>query len=468
MMIKEKCGVFGIYSHSDRQVSKKIFQGLIALQHRGQEGCGISVFNGEKIKTMKGLGLVTEVFSTNRVSKLRGNVGIGHVRYSTTGYGKIEEVQPFVEEINGKRFALAWNGTIANFYEIKRELTQVGFKFFTDTDTEVLAKLIAYQQSETGDFMNAIRESMKELDGSFSVVLINDEGELYAFRDAIGIKPLTYGLGDNYVIVASENIAIESAGGVFCGDIKPGEILRIGDNDLERRKFTNKSKHAYCMFEYIYFSRPDSIINEIPVYNARYNLGKILAKLYPVDADIIVPIPDTGNIAALGFSRESGIPISLGLIRNPYIGRTFIRPSQKLRELSVSLKLGLVRSEIQGKRVVLIDDSIVRGTTIRKVVNLLRSIGAKEIHVRITCPPIRYPCFLGIDFPTRRELIASTRTIDEIRRSIGADSLGYMTIDGLIEGIGTDKLCLACLTGNYPIRNVCLMKLEKIFGVVRK
>ncbi len=467
-MLREKCGVFGLYSSSDNNVAKRILSGLIALQHRGQEGCGISVFDGHDIRTVKGVGLVSEVFDTSIVSRIRGNIGIGHVRYSTTGRGDIKEVQPFVGEIGGSRFALAWNGTIANFMELRDRLSRLGFKFRTSTDTEVLAKLIAYYYMDREDFVDAIKESMRDLKGSYSAVLINDEGEFFAFRDPIGIKPLTYGFREDDVIVASESIAIESAGGVLEGDIDPGEILVVRDGDVYKERVRSAWKPAYCMFEYIYFSRPDSIINGISVYEVRYNLGRILARLYPVEADIVVPVPDTGNIAALGFSRESGIPISLGLIRNPYIGRTFIRPSQKLRELSVSLKLGFVKSEIRGKRVVLIDDSIVRGTTMRRVVKLLRDIGAKEVHVRITSPPIRYPCFLGIDFPTRRELIASTKTINEIKELINADSLGYMTIEGLIEGIGTKNLCLACLTGKYPIRGMPLKKLERIFEVMRK
>ncbi len=467
-MIKEKCGVFGIHSEVDKGVSKKIFHGLIALQHRGQEGSGIAIFNGMTINIKRGLGLVMEVFNEHVLSMLRGKIGIGHVRYSTTGYGKLEEVQPFIENLNGKKFALALNGTIANFYEIREELLRKGFKFSTNTDTEVLAKLIAYYYIETEDFVEAIAESMNILQGSYSVVLVNEEGELYGFRDPLGIKPLTYGTNDNEVIIASESAAIESINGLVLGDIRPGEIFRIKESNIERKLARTEKKRAYCMFEYIYFSRPDSTINGILVYNARYNLGRMLAQLYPADADIVIPVPDTGNIAALGFSRESGIPISLSLIRNPYIGRTFIRPSQKMRELSVSLKLGFVKNEIKGKRIVLIDDSIVRGTTISKVVSLLRSMGAKEVHVRITCPPIKYPCFLGIDFPTQRELIASNKTIDEIRRTIHADSLGYMTIDGLIKSIGTDELCLACLTGEYPVRGICWKKLEEVFGVMRR
>ena len=466
-MVYEKCGVIGVISKSGTNVSKLIYEGLILLQHRGQESAGIAIYRDKMIDLVKGLGLVTEAIKHDELEKISGFAGIGHVRYSTTGETSIQDAQPIVYKLDDEKyFALAFNGTIANYQEIRKILAEKGYSFKTNTDTEVLAATIADFWAEYGDLLDALKSSMKILDGAYSLVILTSDGEIYAMRDPLGFKPLVIGkVGENFV-VASESVAITGLGGEFFGDVEPGEVVKISRFGFARKVVERRDRRAHCMFEYIYFSRPDSIINGKLVYDVRFKLGEILAKLYPVEADIIVPVPDTGVIAALGYSKVSGIPIAMGLVRNPYVGRTFIKPTQKLRELSVQLKLGAVKDIVSGKRIVLIDDSIVRGTTIKWIIGLLRRAGAKEIHVRITCPPIKYPCYMGIDFPMRRELIAAKKSVEEIRKIIGADSLGYMTVEELVKaiGLGEKNLCLACLTGEYPIKNIRIPVLEKIFG----
>jgi len=466
-LLKEKCGVIAIFDHSGKNVAKDLYEGLIALQHRGQESAGVATSNGESIAFVKGLGLVTEAIKIYQLDYLNGFAGIGHVRYSTTGEISIRDTQPLIYYINEEiYFAIAFNGTISNYYKLKKKLSKNGFEFYTDTDTEVLAALISYYWRETRDFFEALKESVKSIEGAYSLVLLTNNGELYAMRDPLGFKPLVLGEKNERLIIASESAAVESIKGRFLRDVEPGEIISISDGTVTRKVVIRRDKRAHCMFEYVYFSRPDSVINGRLVYDVRFKLGETLARLYPVDADIIVPVPDTGVIAALGYSKVSGIPVAMGLIRNPYVGRTFIKPKQNLRELSVQLKLGAVKDVVAGKSIVLIDDSIVRGTTIKWIIKLLRSAGAREIHVRITCPPIRYPCYMGIDFPMRRELIAANHSVDEIREIIGADSLGYMTIEGLVKaiGLGENRLCLACLTGKYPIKGIQIPILEKVFG----
>lgn len=477
-MLVEHCGVIAILGNkSSSNVAYKIYEGLIALQHRGQESAGIAISNGNRISFIRRLGFVTEAIKPRDLNNLSGYAGIGHVRYSTTGESSLRDAQPLVYYINNKNnkdeiyFAIAFNGTISNYYLLKRKLINLGYRFYTNTDTEVIAALISYYWGLTHDFLEALKEIMNVLDGAFSLVILTNNGEVYAMRDPFGFKPLVLGVNEENFIIASESIAIHSLGGELIRDIFPGEIVRISNGGgLESHVVSTSNRKAFCMFEYIYFSRPDSIINGISVYDVRFKLGEILAELYPVEADVIIPVPDTGVIAALGYSRVSGIPISIGLIRNPYIGRTFIRPNQALRELSVHLKIGVVRNIVNNKRIVLIDDSIVRGTTIKWIIKLMRKAGAREIHVRVTCPPIKYPCYMGIDFPMRRELIASKYSVMEIKKIINADSLGYMTISGLIKaiGLGPDELCLACLTGKYPIKNPQIPILEKIFGGFKK
>ena len=473
-MLMEHCGIIAVLNKLARDVTHRIYEGLIALQHRGQESAGIAILDGDKISLIKNLGFVTEAIKPSDLNKLKGYAGIGHVRYSTTGESSLKEAQPMIYYISNKDelyFAIAFNGTISNYYLLKKRLVSLGYRFHTNTDTEVLAALVSYYWKLTQDFLEALKKTMSALKGAYSIVILTSNGEIYAMRDPLGFKPLVLGKSKDSIIIASESIAIDSLGGELIRDISPGEILKISDSgNLESYIVSNGNRRAYCMFEYIYFSRPDSVINGISVYDVRLKLGEILAKLYPVEADVIIPVPDTGVIAALGYSRVSGIPISMGLIRNPYVGRTFIKPNQALRELSVQLKMGVVKEIVDGKKIVLIDDSIVRGTTIKWIIKLLRNAGAKEIHTRITCPPIKYPCYMGIDFPMRRELIASKHSVEEIRRLIDADSLGYMTIEGLIEAIGLSRnnLCLACLTGEYLIERAQIPVLEEVFGGVKR
>ncbi|MHA1710313.1 MAG: amidophosphoribosyltransferase [Candidatus Baldrarchaeia archaeon] len=468
----EKCGVIGVYSRNagDSQCARRIYEGLVALQHRGQESAGIYMFSGDgRIAGIKGSGLVTEVFSAKSLELLKGSVGIGHVRYSTTGTGTTDEIQPFFVREGRFSFALAFNGTITNFAEVRKWLRNQGFYFKTNTDTEVLAKTIAFYLSEEGyDYFAALERTMEALDGAFSVVLINEKGEMLGMRDPRGFKPLCLGATSDpeMYILASESVAIDALHGFLLGDVYPGEIIRISDGVVERKVACKSEKHSHCMFEYVYFAREDSIIEGIHVYNVRWRLGAILSELYPTDADYVIPVPDTGIVPAIGFSQASGIPLAYGLVRNKYVGRTFIMPQQQMREGAVRVKLGVIRSVVSGKRMVVVDDSIVRGTTSKFIVELLKSFNAAKVHLRICCPPIVSPCYMGIDFPSHKELIASKMDVEGVRRFIGADSLGYMTIDGLVRGIGLPKgeLCLACLTGEYPLkRPEDVDKLEEIF-----
>lgn len=454
-MIREKCGVIGIYHlDSSLKAAASLCQGLYALQHRGQESCGIYVHNGNAITGHKDMGMIQEVFNHELLSKLNGHLGIGHVRYSTTAKSTLAEAQPFYYESPETSFALAFNGTICNFLEIRTQLEKAGHNFITQTDTEVLAHLIAEQLKETDDYVEVLSGCMQILDGAYSLTLVNNRRELYGLRDPIGFKPLCLGrVEDKAITIASESVAIDTMGGEFQGDIKPGEIVRVNEDGIKRFHKIKSPRTAFCMFEFVYFARPDSIFQGVNVYEARYRLGKNLAKTHPADVDAVVPVPDSGITAAWGYSKELGIPVVEGLIKNRYIWRTFIMPTQDLRELSVKLKLNPIKSLIKGKDIALIDDSIVRGTTMRHIVRLLKQAGAKSVHVRISCPPIISCCYMGIDFPTRGELIAPTRSLKEITRFIEADSLGYQTLEGLVDGISLtqNELCLACLTGEYSL-----------------
>jgi len=472
-MIREKCGVIGIYRpDSNPNVAASLCQGLYALQHRGQESCGIYIHNGTAITGHKDMGMVQDVFHYELLSKLNGHLGIGHVRYSTTAKSTLAEAQPFYYESPATSFALAFNGTISNFLEIRTQLEKAGHNFITQTDTEVLAHLIAEQLKETDDYLKALSGCMQILDGAYSLTLVNNRRELYGVRDPMGFKPLCLGtVEDEAITIASESAAIETIGGEFQGDIKPGELVRVDEDGVKRFHQIKSRRTAFCMFEFVYFARPDSILQGVNVYEARYRLGKNLAKEHPADVDAIVPVPDSGITAARGYSEELGIPVVEGLIKNRYIWRTFIMPTQDLRELSVKLKLNPVKSLIKGKAIALIDDSIVRGTTMKRIVRQLKQAGAKSVHVRISCPPITSSCYMGIDFPTRGELIASTRSVKEITRFIEADSLGYQTLKGLLDGIGLtqNELCLACLTGKYSLRKrLDIVALEQALGGERR
>ena len=445
--LEEECAVFGI--KSDEDVFDSIYYGLYALQHRGQESAGMAINSNNKINLYKNTGLVVEVF---RDVYMEGKTGIGHVRYSTCGASNLENAQPLVINYSEGSFALAHNGNLVNSSELRSILEKKGSIFHTTSDTEIIAQLIVREHLKTGDFIEGIKNAMNYLKGAYSLAILRDS-EIIAVRDPWGLRPLVLGKSDNAYAIASESCALDAVGMELVRDIKPSEILVVGDK-LESH-FGKKEDPACCMFEYVYFARADSIINGISVYEARKNLGKILAKEAPVKgADLVIAVPDSGITAAIGYAQGSGIPYGEGLIKNRYLGRTFIMPKQNDREKGVKIKLNPIKSELKGKSIVLIDDSIVRGTTIKRLIKLLRDHGAREVHVRISCPPIRCPCFYGIDMQTYEEFIAQKKTIKEIEKQIGADSLAYISIEGLVKAIGCDKdkLCMACLDGNYPIK----------------
>jgi amidophosphoribosyltransferase len=470
-MIRERCGIVGIRIRSG-SVAHLVNQGLYALQHRGQESCGIFVYDGRELKGHKAMGMVANTFSDSILTKLDGTVGIGHVRYSTTPGTSVQEAQPFLCKVNGSLFAVAFNGTISNFIERRQALKESGYRFSTRTDTEVLAYSIAEAHKETGDYFEALGRCMDSLDGSFSLVLVTDKGELYGAKDRLGFKPLCLGFNEKRGLyaIASESVAIDAIGASAIGEIQPGEVVKLSKRGIQRKVVRVSNRRAMCMFEYVYFARPDSVINGVCVYDARFRLGRNLARTWPRKADMVIPVPDSGRTAASGYAQELGLPLVEGLMKNRYVWRTFIMPGQEARDLSVRLKLNPVKSVIKGKEVVLIDDTIVRGTTMRRIVRLLRSGGARRIHVGISCPPVVSSCYMGIDFPTRRELIASRKNVEEIRRYIRADSLAYQTLEGLVEGIGIAKseLCLACLTKEYPLEKTAnFALLERELGTKR-
>jgi amidophosphoribosyltransferase len=468
---REHCGVIGVYSPDKSiQVSRYAFDGLIALQHRGQESAGIYVQNGKGITGHKDMGLASTVFTKKILSTLYGNKAIAHVRYSTTADSNIENAQPkkFVSTLGS--YAIAFNGTITNYLKLREMLEDKGHVFHTDSDTETIAHVLAANLLETDDYSHAIVKSMDELKGSYSMCILNEKGELYAVRDPLGFKPLCIGRVNGIYMVASETAAIESQNGTILQDVKPGQVIRITDSGPVTEATVKSDRRARCMFEFVYFSRTDTRFDGISIYKVRERLGKILAQIHPVDADFVVPVPDSGRTAAMGYAYESGIPLEEGLIKNRYVWRTFIMPVQAEREDQVKLKLNPVRELIEGKDVILMDDSIVRATTMKKIVDLVRNAGARKIHVMVSCPPIIAPCYMGIDFPTSRELIASSQTVEEIKKYVNADSLGYMTIDGLMEGIGLpeNELCMACLNKKYPVESIDTDSLESQLGGVKK
>jgi amidophosphoribosyltransferase len=447
--VREACGVFGVYNPGNLAF-ELIFYGLTALQHRGQESAGIAAVEDGKLKVEKAMGLVGEIFSPEQTSRFKGEIGIGHVRYSTVGTSSIVDAQPF--QLNG--IAVCHNGNIVNYLELRKLLTSKGIKPVSSCDAEILGHLINSKKSCTD--ANAVVEALgliSELaEGSYSALCLTGKGEIVAFRDPYGFRPLCYGMADEAHLCASESVAIDICGGNILSNVEPGEALIISRKTVERVRFAACPRRAHCMFEYVYFSRPDTMIEGKSVYEARLRLGENLGKTYGCDADIVVPVPDTARPAAEGIARVTGTPVAEGLIKNRYIHRTFIMPGQQKRENAVKMKLNPLKAVLKGKSVCLVDDSIVRGTTIRKIIGIVREAGAREVHVKITCPPIISPCFYGIDIATHQELIAARRSIDEVRHLIGADSLNYQTLKGLIEaiGLGKENLCLACLTGNYP------------------
>jgi amidophosphoribosyltransferase len=448
----EHCAVVGIYGKE--QAFYDLLVSLKALQHRGQESAGIATFDGSVVHLKKGMGLVSEVFPEREgvtYGSLSGNVGIGHTRYSTQGTKTIENAGPFVISNSIGYMAISHNGEITNAEPLKEELKKKGSAFLTSSDTEVMLMELSREIVEKG-VKNGFRAAVSKLKGAYAVtVLINDR--LFGLRDPLGIRPLVVGkVRDNYVI-ASESCVFESLDGEMIRDIKPGELVEITNDGVESIFTVNNGKTAHCMFEYVYFARPDSIIDDMEVFTVRTEIGRLLAKEHPVDADVVIPVPDSGRAQALGFSNESGIPYSEGLIKNRYSGRTFIMPTQKSRSAAVKLKLNPIKSVISGKKVVLVDDSIIRGNTIRHIVAMLRRNGAAEIHVRVGSPPIAHACYFGVDMKTKDQFVATGKTVDQIREEIGADSLGYLSIHNLTKAIGKPgkALCLGCLTGEYPV-----------------
>jgi amidophosphoribosyltransferase len=446
------CGIFGVYPHKD--AAELTCLGLYALQHRGEESSGIITRNGKKVHLHKALGLVSDVFDEKIIRSLRGELAIGHVRYSTTGSSNIKNTQPFYVKARIGDIAIAHNGNLTNTLSLHRELEENGALFQTTMDSEIIAHLLAHSKNK--DFKEAVTWSLSKLEGAFSLVLmLNDV--LIGARDTFGWRPLCLGKFDGAYVLASETCALDLIGAKYIRDIEPGEIVFIHKDKIESVMPFNKTRHAFCIFEYIYFSRPDSNIFGHNVYAARKKLGAQLASEFPATADFVMPIPDSGTFAALGFSEASKIPFEYGMIRNHYIGRTFIQPSQALRDFRVRIKLNPLKEVLNGKRVAIVEDSIVRGTTSRMRVKTLRQAGAKEVHMRVSCPPLRSPCFYGIDFPTKKELIASKHDIAWIRDFIGADSLEYLSLEGMLKSMPLPKedFCTACFTGKYPVNHVC-------------
>ena len=449
--LNEECGVFGVWGHPD--AAQITYYGLHSLQHRGQEGAGIVVTDGENLNFAKGLGLVTEVFNKGELEKLNGKAAVGHVRYTTAGGGGYENVQPLVFHSQTGSLALAHNGNLVNANALKHQLEGQGSIFQTTSDTEVLAHLI--RRSGYISLKEKIKNALTMLKGAYAFCIMTED-KMMAALDPHGLRPLSLGrLGDAYV-VASETCAFDVVGATYEREIEPGELLIIDDEGIRSERFSTSMNRAICTMEYVYFARPDSNLDGINVHSARKRLGKQLAIESPVEADVVTGVPDSSISAAIGFAEEANIPYELGLIKNKYVGRTFIQPTQEMREQGVKMKLSAVRGVVEGKRVVMVDDSIVRGTTSRRIVRMLREAGATEVHVRISSPPIKNPCYYGIDTSTKDELIAASLSIEELKEEIGADSLAYLSPEGMVKAIGrqddseTKGHCLACFTGNYP------------------
>ncbi len=444
----DECAVAGIYGN--HEAANLVYLCLYALQHRGQQGTGIAVSDGNLINLEKHAGLVADVYTKKRLKKLSGKVAIGHNRYPTDGNFASCNLQPIVAELPIGQCALAYNGQLINSFDIRKELIKEGSIFSTDTDAETIMHLVAKKLNKK-DIVTALSEVMNIITGAYSLVFMTSNS-LIGIRDPYGVRPLALGkMKDGYVLV-SETVALDLIDTEFIREIEPGEMIVINAEGIKSYfPFNNKPTQAPCIFEYVYFARPDSFMFGQSVYEVRKSFGRILAKEHPVEADIVIPVPDSGITATMGYSEESGIPMEMGLIRNHYIGRTFIEPSQSIRDFGVRVKLNPVKSIIKGKRIVVVDDSIVRGTTSRKIVKMLRDAGAKEIHMRISSPPTMYPCFYGIDTPSRKELISNTHTNDEVCKYIGADSLGYISIEGILAPLKSKDFCCACFTGEYPI-----------------
>ena len=454
--LREECGVFGMYDLDGKDVAASIYYGLFALQHRGQESCGIAVSetNGPKgkVTSYKGMGLVNEVFTGEELEQMRGDIGVGHVRYSTAGASTRENAQPLVLNYVKGTLALAHNGNLINAPELREELAYSGAIFQTTIDSEVVAYHIARERVKTKNVESAVLNAMKKIKGAYSLVIMSPR-KLIGARDPFGFKPLCIGKRDNAYIITSETCALETLGAEYIRDIEPGEVVTITKDGIksDTSMCLPKEQQARCIFEYIYFARPDSHIDGVSVYGSRIKAGRFLAMDSPVEADIVVGVPESGNAAALGYSMESGIPYAMAFVKNSYVGRTFIKPGQSSRESAVRIKLNVLKEAVEGKRVVMIDDSIVRGTTSNLIVDMLREAGAKEVHMRISAPPFLYPCYFGTDIPSSEQLIAHNRTVDEICKVIGADSLAYLKMERLSEMANGLPICTACFSGEYPV-----------------
>jgi len=446
--LHECCGVFGIYAPNE-DVARLTFFALFALQHRGQESAGIATTDSQNLRVYAKMGLVSQVFSEDSLSKLSGNIAIGHNRYSTMGSSRVNNVQPIIVGKGSNTIAIAHNGNIVNAKHLYHELYEQGYAFHTSTDTEVIANLVL--SSPEKDWVDKIRYAMHRLHGAYSLVIMTNNG-LYGVRDSLGVRPLCLGIIDDGWVIASESCALDHIGASFIREIEPGEVVSITENGVDSYQ-EEVGRRAVCIFEYIYFARPDSVINGRLLYSARQAMGEELAEEHPVDADLVMGVPDSATTAGIGYSHRSNIPLGEGLLKNRYVGRTFIEPDQRIRDLGVKLKFNPLPRMLDDKRLVVVDDSIVRGTTTPSVVKLLRRAGVREVHMRICAPPIRYPCFFGVDMASRWELIAAQKTIPEVRDFIGADSLGYLSIDGLIKAVALPKdiFCMACFTGEYPL-----------------
>ena len=452
--LREECGVFGMFDLEGGDVARDMYYGLSALQHRGQESCGIAVCdtNGPKgvINCYKGLGLVNEVFHEETLKRLGGNLGVGHVRYSTTGSSTIENTQPLVLKYFKGTLCLAHNGNLVNAFEMRRQLEETGAIFQTTMDSEVIAFHIARERLAAPTAEEAIKRTAAKTRGAYALI-ISSPRKLIGVRDPFGLRPLCLGKKGNVWIMASESCAITSVGGEFIRDIEPGEIVTITRDGVFSDKSLQQETRAHCVFEYIYFARLDSHIDDVSVYEARLRGGAALAHSFPADADLVAGVPDSGLTAAMGYAKASGIPYEIIFHKNSYVGRTFIKPTQEERENSVRIKLNILEPAVRGKRIVLVDDSIVRGTTMKNLIRMLKKAGAKEVHVRVSSPPFLFPCYFGTDVPSNKQLIASSHSVEEICREIGADSLGYMPVEDLEEMAGGLPLCTACFTGNYPM-----------------
>lgn len=443
-------GIVGIYDKGNINSVTKAYYGLIALQHRGQQSTGIAINNDGIITCYKEMGLVTEVFDEKILNILKGDMALGHVRYSTSGKSFASNAQPLMIKYKNGNLALSHDGNLINAYDIRESMEDQGMIFSTSIDSEVIAALIARYYK--GDMVKAIQDTISDIRGSYALIIMTED-KLIGVRDPLGMRPLVLGKLENGYVLASESCALDTIGGEFIRDVNPGEIIVIDNDGMKSVNGAGNKPKKACIFEYIYFARPDSIMDNIGIYKSREKAGRILAMEQPADADIVISVPDSGTPAAIGYANKSGIPFSIGLIKNRYVGRTFIQPTQSIRELGVKLKLNPLKEYIKGKRVVMVDDSIVRGTTSKKIVQGLRDAGAVEVHVRVSSPPVTNPCYFGIDTPTKKELVGAVSFVEKIKDYIGADSLGYLSIDGLLESVESkgEGFCTACFSGDYPM-----------------